>query len=457
MNAEMEAFAEERARFLEANEDIEQIEVLLTDSNGIPRGKWLPVSALESIARKGFRIPVSVFGETPSFASRMDADYGLSPGDPDGLCVPVPGTLRRIPWRERPAAQLLVRMCGDDGSTPHPFDSRGILARVQSRLIRMGFIPVAAVELEFSLYRRADSGEASMQPASGLGRNRLYELDALDDLASFLDAVDRAADAQAIPLTGMISELAPGQFELNLAHVRDACRAADHAVQLRRLVKRVARSHGLDATFMAKPEGGKPGNGCHVHLSLESDAGQNRFDEPRGGPRTMPARPLRHAIAGLMVTALELQLVFSPNSNSLRRFAPAQFAPMRIVWGYDHRNAAVRVPSASGPDARLEHRIAGADAQPYLALAAILGGVLLGLERKAEPPPPIRPEEPAGAGAQLARSWADVIERFARSDLAAGMLGANFRNLYANMKRLERNELEHSVPDTELAAYFHRA
>ncbi len=456
MTAEPDAFAEERARFLESNPDIEQVEVLLTDSNGIPRGKWLPVAALESIARNGFRIPVSVFGETPSFASRLDTDYGLSPGDPDGLCVPVPGTLRRIPWRERPAAQLLVCMREDDGSTPHPFDSRGILARAQSRLLRMGFVPVAAVELEFSLFRRADSGAEPVQPAPGFRRNRLYELDALDDLAPFLDAVDRAAEAQAIPLAGMIPELAPGQFELNLSHVRDACRAADHAVLFRRLVKRVARSHGLDATFMAKPEGGKPGNGCHVHLSLASDAGENRFDEPAAAPDA--AGPtLRHAVAGLVDSAPEVQLVFSPNANSLRRFAPGQFAPTNIVWGYDHRNAALRVPSACGPDARLEHRIAGADAQPYLALAAILGGVLQGLEQKTEPPPPIRPDETAGHGVQLATSWTEVIERFARSDFAGRVFGESFRSLYANMKRLEQSELERNVPDTELAAYFHRA
>ena len=307
-------FRGERARFLRENPDIEQVEVLLSDTNGIPRGKWLPVSALDSLERDGFRLPVSVLGETPSFAGRLDSEYGLSAGDPDGICAPVPGTLKRVPWRERPAAQLLVSMCDDDGTTPHPLDSRGILARAQSGLARLGLFPVAAMELEFSLYRPASHPDGPLQPLPGFSCNRLYELDALDDLAPFLDAVDRAAELQGIPLAGMISELAPGQFELNLAHIRDACRVADHAVLFRRLVKRVAKRHGLDATFMAKPDGAKPGNGCHVHLSLVSDTGTNRFDEPGAAPGAAGAF-LRHAVAGLIHTAPDVQLVFAPNVN----------------------------------------------------------------------------------------------------------------------------------------------
>ena len=454
MTAERDAFREERCRFLEANPDIEQIECLLPDSNGILRGKWLPRTALDTLEQTGVHLPESVFGETPSFGARLDPEYGLSPGDPDGVCKPVPGTLRRIPWRQRPAAQLLLTMCADDRETPHPFDTRGILARAQARLVRMGFCPVAAVELEFAVFRQADPSGGPRRFAPGFDRNRLYEADALEDLAPFLDAVDRAAEQQDIPVAGMVSELAPGQLELNLAHVRDACRAADHAVLFRRLVKRVARSHGLDATFMAKPNGGKPGNGCHVHLSLVSDGGENRFDEP--GAATDSAGPtLRHAVAGLLATALDVQLVFAPNANSLRRFTPGSFAPTRATWGYDHRNAAIRLPSARGANARLEHRIAGSDAQPYLLLAAILGGVLQGLQRGAEPPLPLRADESSTAGNGLTASWEEVTERFARSSFAAEVLGKRFRNLYANMKRMERAELSREVPDTEFRTYFH--
>lgn len=456
MTGARELFREERARFLGENPDIEQVEILLTDTNGIPRGKWLPVSALDSLERDGFRLPVSVLGETPSFGGRLDSEYGLSAGDPDGICAPVPGTLKRIPWRERPAAQLLVSMCDDDGTTPHPLDSRGILARAQSDLARLGLFPVAAVELEFSLYRPASDPDGPLQPLPGFSCNRLYELDALDDLAPFLDAVDRAAEMQGIPLAGMISELAPGQFELNLAHIRDACRVADHAVLFRRLVKRVAKRHGLDATFMAKPDGAKPGNGCHVHLSLVSDTGANRFDEPGAAPGAAGAC-LRHVVAGLIHTAPDVQLVFAPNVNSLRRFTPGAFAPLQAAWGYDHRIAAVRVPSSCGRNARLEHRIAGSDAQPYLVLAAILGGILRGLEQGNEPPPPLRPDETSSAGVDLSVSWSEATERFSQSSFAKRVFGERFQQLYANMKRLEQSELEREVPNTELKAYFHRA
>ena len=457
MNTDQDALREEFARFASKNSHVEQVEVLLIDSNGIPRGKWLPFHALNSIARSGVRLPVSVLGETPSFSSVSGPGTGgLLAGDPDGLCFPVPGTLARVPWRQRPAAQLLVGMREMDGRSPHPFDSRHLLSRAQAELARQDLNPVVAFELEFSLYRQVDAPGDPLQAMGRSGRNRLYEMDALDDLAPFLHGVRDAAACQGIPLSGTTSEMAPGQVEINLAHVEDACRAADHAALLRRLVKQVARIHGMDATFMAKPDGARPGNGCHLHLSPIDGTGGNRFDEKEAGSDA--AGPcLRHAIAGLLDTATDAQLILAPNANSLRRFRPGQFAPVRVSWGYDHRLVAVRVPSASGPNARLEHRIAGADTQHYLVLAAILGGILHGLERAQEPPPALPLDAHSADGVPLSDRWGETIERFERSEFAARIFGRAFQRMYASMKRLERSELAKDVPDTELRAYFHRA
>ncbi len=456
MREAREAAIGECARFLERNPDVEQVELLLVDSNGIPRGKWLPAPALASVASSGLRLPVSVLGETTALSSPGGPDSGLLPSDPDGVCFPVPGTLSRVPWRGRPAAQLLVRMSAEDGESPHPFDSRGILERAQRNLARRGLFPVAAVELEFSLFRKTDRPGAPPQPLARFDRSRLYEIDALEEIAPFLERVREVADVQRVPLAGTIAEMAPGQLEINLSHVPDACRAADHAVLLRRIVKRVAHAHGMDATFMAKPSGAAPGNGCHVHVSLQSEAGKNRFDEPGAAPGA--AGPtLRRAVAGLIETASDAQLAFAPNANSFRRFAPGHFAPVQAAWGYDHRMAAVRVPAAHGPAARFEHRIAGADAQPYLVLAAILGGVGEGLDRDMEPPEPLRCDERSTSDAQLSESWREATNRFAESGFVTRVFGDAFQRLYASMKRLERSEFMKDVPDVELKAYFLRA
>ena len=451
MSPEREPFAAECAAFLAANPDLERVELVLPDASGMLRGKWLPAASLATLAERGVRFPLSVHGETLFLSSRLDAEFGLAPGDPDGLWKPVPGTLCRIPWRQRPVAQLLLALHEEDGRTPHELDPRGHLARAEARLVETGHYPVVAMELEFCLYRPGGGGQA--RPVSGL--NRLYELDALDDLAPFFDALGQAAAAQRIPLSGLVAEMAPGQFEANLAHVADACAAADHVVLLRRLVRRVAAEHGMDATFMAKPDGSRPGNGCHIHLSLVDAAGRNRFNTADSA-RAAAGTPLRHAVAGLLATAAEAQLVFAPNQNSLRRFTPGAFAPVQLAWGYDHRNAALRVPTATGTGARLEHRIAGADAQPYLLLAAVLGGVRQGLDRSREPPAPLIPEDATLSGPPLSSDFAASVARFRESDFVAGVFGRRFRDLFANVRELEQQELAAIVPDSEWQAYFRR-
>lgn len=451
------AFAEESERFLAENPDVESIEVLLTDSNGIARGKWLPVDSLPGLAKNGIHLPVSVFGETIWLTGDLARFPGLSPADPDGVCFPVPGTLRRIPWRARPAAQLLLTMHEAEGCAPHPLDPRQILARLEARFAESGRVPVVATEYEFHLFSRGQWEAVAPRPplADALGGSRLYELDALRDAESFLDEVRACANEQAIPATAVIAEVAPNQFEINLAHVQGACRAGDLAVQFKRLVKGVAAKHGLDATFMAKPLPGQPGNGCHIHASITGRDGGNLFDEAEARPGT--AGPLlRAAVGGCLDTAPELQLLFAPHANSYRRYEPRVFAPERVCWGYDHREASIRLPECSGANARFEHRVAGADAQPYLVLAAILGGVFLGMEQSRDPGPPVDGEGRADTGRALTRNWREATERFADSAFAAELLGTGYRDLYAEIKRFEQEEMERRVPDIEYEACFRR-
>jgi glutamine synthetase len=243
---------------------------------------------------------------------------------------------------------------------------------------------------------------------------------------------------------------------MNLGHVADPLAAADHMIALKRAVRGMARGHGLDASFMAKPFGGMAGSGMHIHLSLRDGAGRNIFDAGSGGGSARAgANPaLRQAVAGLSGSMAECLLIFAPHQNSYRRFLPGSFAPVTAAWGYDNRSVALRVPETSGPGARVEHRVSGADANPYLLAAAVLAGALDGIARGLEPGAPVGAEAGPDDGAPLPLSWAMAEQAFAGSDFVAEWLGAELRYVFAAIKRQERATLLARVSDVEHAAYL---
>lgn len=204
---------------------------------------------------------------------------------------------------------------------------------------------------------------------------------------------------------------------------------------------------------MAKPYADQPGNGMHVHVSLLDAAGRNVFSAESSGPEI--AAPLRHAVAGLLETVGDLQAVFAPHLNSYRRLRPGGFAPSTPTWGLDHRTAGVRLPEAAGPGARLEHRISGADVNPYLAIAAILGGILRGLEAGAEPPAEARLERDSGQPTRrLGHDWLGAVERFAASEAALDIFGARYRDIYAAVRRGEIEVLSKEITPVEYRYYL---
>ena len=194
--------------------------------------------------------------------------------------------------------------------------------------------------------------------------------------------MQEACLAQGIPVTTVISEYGAGQFEINLQHQDNPLVAADHAALLRRAVQATARQIGYDATFMSKPFAGESGNGLHVHLSLVNEAGENVFDSRRDDGETL----LGHAVAGLQQTLHEAMAFFAPNLNAYRRFRPDEFTPVTRDWGENNRSVAIRIPPTADSGARrLEHRVSGAEANPYLVTAAVLAGVHHGITNKLDP------------------------------------------------------------------------
>lgn len=445
----------ELAGFLKAHPDITQIDAFLADMNGVPRGKRFPVHEAAKIWSSGVQLPfclyfLDVTGEDLDPGGRSEAR-----GDPDGNAWPVAGTLAPVPWAREPTAQVLLTM-PDQNNQPGLVDPRQVLARLLARFAKRGLAPVVAVELEFYLMdrKRGAMGEPlpPISPATGEpdSTRQLYSIAGLDIYAEFVRDVAAAAKLQNVPASTAIAENSPGQFEINLYHDADAVRACDHAVLLRRIIKSVAPRHGFSASFMAKPYLDRAGSGMHVHCSLLDAKGRNAFDD--GGEKGTAL--LRHAIGGLAATMAEAMALLAPNLNSFRRYRPGSLVPMGTTWGYNNRSVAFRVPAGSTAARRIEHRVAGADANPYLAVAAILAGMLHGIERRIDPGAPATTDVSARIDPRMPFQWHDAIARLRKAKILPDYIGADYLALYADAKAAELAKFNYAISPQEHAWYL---
>ncbi|MBV9063690.1 MAG: glutamine synthetase, partial [Alphaproteobacteria bacterium] len=278
----------------------------------------------------------------------------------------------------------------------------------------------------------------------------VYGVDDLDRFDGFLSALAQAAAAEDVPVSATSKEYAPGQFEANLKHQSKARHAADHAVLLQQIVKAAARQNGFGATFMAKPYADRAGSGLHIHLSLLDRSGRNVFDNGSAEGSVQ----LRHAIGGLQAAMAESMALFAPSVNSYRRFQPDMFAPVNRRWGVNNRSAGIRVPAGPSEARRIEHRVAGADANPYLALAAVLAGVLHGLENKIDPGPPANGNVSRDPDMSLPFTIDDALARLEQAAILPAYLSGETLALYRETKRIEAQRVRRVIPPVEHEWYL---
>jgi glutamine synthetase len=252
-----------------------------------------------------------------------------------------------------------------------------------------------------------------------------------------------------------ISEYGPGQMELTLKYRADPLRVADDVVLYKRLVKQAARRHAMLATFMAKPFADAAGNGLHLHVSVGDASGANIFASPAGAPNA----PLLHAIGGLKAALAESFAIFAPNANSYRRFRAGSFAPVAASWGIDNRTTSFRVTAGPPEGRHIEHRIAGADANPYLALAALLAGVHHGLKNRIDPGPPVVGDGYAPAASQpaLPGDWFAAVATLEQGSILPAYLGAATIAMFASVKRTEQQRYMAVVPPLDHDWYLANA
>lgn len=444
--------------FMAQYPDFSAIDLLVFDQSGCARGKRMPVEKLRSVFEEGIRLPGSVFALDITGASVEATGLIWEDGDADRVCRPVSGTLAPAPWLQPPAGQLVLTMYEEDGR-PFYGDPRHALDNVLARYRARGWTVVAAPELEFYVtdLERDATGRPRMPAPPGRPEReeavQVYDMNTVADYNALLAEIYGACDVQRLPIEGTIAEYAPGQLEVNLTHVPDAMRAATDALLLKRIIKGVATRHGYDATFMAKPFIEHSGNGFHIHFSVLDEDGRNIFDN--GGDEG--SELLRFAIGGLRKAMAEGMLLFAPNINSYRRFQENSYAPMAPTWGYNNRTVALRVPGGPPEARRIEHRVAGADANPFTLLAAILASALYGIEHEIDPGPPIEGNAYEQAVRSLPAYLPQALELFERSELFPQYLGPEFCRLYAICKREEYEKFSAYVTGRELSWYFRTA
>lgn len=426
------------------------VDLVIPDLVGIARGKRLPIDDFEGALKDGLSFPSSVYALDTTGCNVDASGLVWEEGDADRPVLIDPSSFRPVSWQAQ-GAQAFGSLLDHDG-TPFFADPRSALKRVIERLAdNLGVKPVVALELEFYLLaaKSERDGRARMR-RSDLGDEaavQVYNLDALDHEHQFFSILDQYCAEQAIPAKAASAEYASGQFEVNLGHSDQALLAADHGFMLKRAVKAAAREVGARATFMAKPFAEQAANGLHIHVSLVDQDQQNLFatDEQK----------LRHAIGGLQATMAEAMLIFAPNANSFRRLKPRSYAPVASTWGYNNRTVALRIPAGSASSRRIEHRVAGADANPYLALAAVLAGLHHGLVNEIDPGEPITGNAYEKVAPNLPISWDRALDRMVSAELLPEYLGADLCRLYHVCRLAERDRYHDVVPPLDYSWYQH--
>jgi glutamine synthetase len=413
----------------------------IPDVNGSIRGKAFRPAAFETVLQHGTVMTDLLLGLDPVDTPITDYErFGIRTGAADLLVHPDPETLHDLRWR--PGWRVcLGTPSWPDGSTCE-FAPRGVLKRVLGDMAEIGYEILAAFEYEIRL-RDAEGAWLS----SGIS----YSLAELGRFEAFVTGLVPALEGLGVELAAVHTEAGPGLLELNL-RPRPGLGAADDATLVKFATKELAATLGLRASFLAKTVPGEEGSSGHVHLSCWSDD-RNAFapPDPEG-----PLPPLVDAsIAGIVDHLAGASLLLNPTVNSYKRLVPGWFAPVNASWGVENRSTAVRAIRSNRPElCRLECRRPGADANPYLALAALVAAAADGIRRGAQPPPPVEGDAYARTDLpELPGSLEAALRAFQDDEVLREALGARFSEYYVTSRAWELKAWRETVTDWERERY----
>jgi glutamine synthetase len=402
---------------------ISEVEAIIPDMAGIARGKIMPA---EKFAEdEGMRLPESIFLQTVTGDYPPDTSQAMSPAEIDIVLKADPKTVRVVPWAAEPTAQVIHDCFYSDGR-PVMMAPRHLLRHVLDLYAQRGWEPVIAPELEFYLIEPNIDADYQLKPP--VGRSGRAE----PGRQSYSIAVYAFCEAQDIEIDTLIHEDGPAQMEINLLH-GEALDLADQAFLFKRTAREAALRHKMYATFMAKPHAKEPGSAMHIHQSIvDKKTRKNIFSNPDGTPSAL----FFSHIAGLQRYIPAAMSLFCSNVNSYRRMTRYLSAPINVQWGYDNRTAGLRVPMSAPESRRIENRVGGADANPYIAIAASLACGYLGMTEG------LKPTEPVTGSAHdmpysLPRSLDEALARLRDCEPLLQILGEPFVAAYTIVKQAE--------------------
>jgi len=418
---------------------VTEIECLVPDLTGVARGKILPREKFTE--DRGMRLPevVVAMGVTGVFPEEGPYYDVIMPTDRDMHLRPDPTTVRIVPWATDPTAQV-IHDCFDPAGNMVPFAPRSVLRRVCDLYAAEGWVPVVAPELEFYLVARNTDPDVPLKPPIGRsGRaetsRQAYSIDAVNEFDPLFEDIYDYCEKMELNVDTLIHEVGAGQMEINFFHAQPLG-LADEVFLFKRTVREAALRHDMYATFMATPIGGEPGSAMHIHQSVVDKAsGRNIFSNDDGSPSQM----FYWYIGGLQRYVPAAMALFAPYVNSYRRLARFTAAPINIQWGTDNRTVGIRSPVSAPAGRRIENRVIGADANPYVALAATLACGYLGMKNRIEPTPECKGDAYLGEYA-LPRSLGEAVMMLREEKDLAAVLGKSFVTVYTEIKDIEHAE-----------------
>jgi len=422
-----------RNSLIERLAGIDEVECVTPDHNGVPRGKVMTTEGFLEGRRlqmaRGVLLQCIMGGYPPArFYGCDDGDLALNAE---------PSQIHRLPWSDTPRALAICDADELDGRSSG-LSTRGLLKRVIARYAERGLVPVVATELEFFVFAPNPDSQQPFQPPLGLDGRRedgcsAFSVSSNNGLRPFFNEVYRCMAALGLPRDTFMHEMGVSQFEINLLH-GDSLLLADQTFLFKHLLKEVALKHGLTVVCMAKPLPKTPGSSMHIHQSVvEQGSGRNIFSDEAG--EATPA--FRYFIGGQQAAMTDFTLLFAPHVNSYQRLCHPYASPNNACWSHDNRAAGLRIPASSPVARRVENRLPGSDANPYLAIAASLAAGLHGLERELEPSAPIQGEIEVPEELKLPCTMHAAIERLKRSQLAGELFGKEFIEGYIASKTME--------------------
>lgn len=419
---------------------VTEIECLVPDLTGVARGKIMPRTKFTE--DRGMRLPEAILGMTVTGnypTNNAAYDRAISSTDRDMILRADPNTITMVPWAVDPTAQVIHDCYYSDG-TLVDFAPRSVLRRVLSLYEEKGWSPIVAPELEFYLTARNIDPDLPLRPPVGRsGRSetsrQIYSIDAVNEFDPLFEDIYDYCEMMQLDVDTLIHEIGAGQMEINFLH-GEPMGLADKVFFFKRTLREAAMKHDMYATFMAKPMTGEPGSAMHIHQSVvDTKGGHNIFSKEDG----TASEAFMHYIGGLQRYMPSAMALVAPYVNSYRRIVRHTAAPINIQWGKDNRTVGFRVPESGAQDRRVENRVVGADANPYLALAVTLACGYLGMIERLEPTP-ITTDSAYDLDYQLPQSLSEALEGLRKETRLRHVLGERFVDVYSAIKELEYAE-----------------